>query len=644
MKEKLMKNKEQVSNLTNTRMRDSSSNCLMTSLRIQLKVQDVMRKDMITNSPGESVLSAARTMCENNSSCIVVMDNDSLAGILTETDLLKRIASGEKDYSKITMAETMSCPVETVSADLPVIEAIKIMEDKHIKRLPVLQNKRLVGIITQTDLTQLLASAALWRNVVEIMSLDVAGIQCKASVADAVEVMTSRHISCTVTLEEDEVVGILTERDLLKRVVGQEKNPADVKLEEVMSSPVISVPPDCPVFTASRIMENLDIRRLVVTEDKHLCGIVTQTDIFRAVRQKLELDVVELDRLHHRLKTEHSFTGIVGHDAKMKELFETIREVAQTNVPVLIQGDSGTGKELVAEAIHNQGPLSDKPFVPVNCGALPEGVLESELFGHVKGAFTGAIRDRKGRFELADGGTIFLDEIGEIPPAMQVKLLRVLQKGAVQRLEGQKKVKSFQLASRGMTFHRVGGEKSINVNVRVIAATNKNLAEEVAAGRFREDLYYRLCVVPIYLPPLRERRNDIPLLAEHLLKKSLTEMGREDVVLSSEAVNVMIDYNWPGNVRELENALQYAIVKCRNNILLPEHLPPNIYKEDTPTGPCSKKEKTKRKHKLDIETVWQTLAETGGNKIEAAHRLGVSRATLYRFIEESEKTGNIKAV
>ncbi|MHC4312936.1 MAG: sigma 54-interacting transcriptional regulator [Planctomycetota bacterium] len=639
-----MKNKEQVSNLTNTRMRDYSSNCLMTSLRIQLKVRDVMRKDMITNSPGESVLSAARTMCESNSSCIVVFDNDSLAGILTETDLLKRIASGEKDYSKITMAETMSSPVETVPADLPVIEAIKIMEDKHVKRLPVLQEKQLVGIITQTDLTQLLASAALWRNVIEIMSLDVAGIQRKASVADAAEVMTSRHISCTVALEEDEVVGILTERDLLKRVVSQEKTPADVKLEEVMSSPVISVPPDCPVFTASRIMENLDIRRLVVTEDKHLCGIVTQTDIFRAVKKKLDLDVVEMDRLHHRLKTGHSFTGIVGHDAKMKELFETIREVAQTNVPVLIQGDSGTGKELVAEAIHNQGPLSDKPFVPVNCGALPEGVLESELFGHVKGAFTGAIRDRKGRFELADGGTIFLDEIGEIPPAMQVKLLRVLQKGTVRRLKGQKKVKSFQLAAREMTFHRVGEEKPINVNVRVIGATNKNLAEEVATGRFREDLYYRLCVVPIYLPPLRERRSDIPLLAEHLLKKGLTEMGREDVVLSSEAVNVMTDYDWPGNVRELENALQYAIVKCRDNVLLPEHLPPNIYQADTPTEPYPKKEKTKRKHKLDIETVWQTLAETGGNKIEAAHRLGVSRATLYRFIEECEKTGNIKAL
>ncbi|MHC4655765.1 MAG: sigma 54-interacting transcriptional regulator [Planctomycetota bacterium] len=644
MKEKLMKNKEQLSDLTNTRMRDSSSNCLMTSLRIQLNVQDVMRKDMVTTSSDETVLSAAKTMWENNISCIVVVDNGSVVGILTETDLLKRIAAKEKDYSQMTIAETMSCPVETISANLPVLEAVRIMEARHIKRLPILEKKRLVGIITQTDLTRLLASSAMWKNVVEIMSLDVSGIQCKASVTEAAEVMTSHHISCIVILEEDEVVGILTERDLLKRVVGLQKDPVDVKLEEVMSSPVICVPPDCPVFTAGRIMENIDIRRLVVTEDKHLCGIITQTDIFRAVKQKLESNIAELSQSRHRPKTEHCFAGIVGRHAKMVELYDTIREVAEVNVPVLIHGESGTGKELVAEAIHNEGPLSDKPFVPVNCGALPEGVLESELFGHVKGAFTGAIRDRKGRFELADGGTIFLDEIGDISGAMQVKLLRVLQKGTVQRMEGQKKVKSFKLASREMTFQRVGGEKPIKINVRVIVATNKNLTEEVAAGRFREDLYYRLCVVPVYLPPLRERRNDIPLLAEHLLKKALTEMGREDVVLSSEAVEVMIDYDWPGNVRELENALQYALVKCRDNLLLPEHLPSNIYKTDTPTEPCPKKEKIKRKHKLDIETVWQTLAETGGNKIEAAHRLGVSRATLYRFIEESEKTGNIKAV
>jgi transcriptional regulator with GAF, ATPase, and Fis domain len=331
------------------------------------------------------------------------------------------------------------------------------------------------------------------------------------------------------------------------------------------------------------------------------------------------VDITELTHLRRRLKTEQSFAGIVGRNAKMLELFDTIREVAEVDVPVLIQGESGTGKELVAAAIHNESLSADKPFVPVNCGALPEGVLESELFGHVKGAFTGAVRDRKGRFELANGGAIFLDEIGELPGAMQVKLLRVLQEG---------------------TFQRVGGEETIKVDVRVISATNKNLAEEVAAGRFREDLFYRLCVVPIYLPSLRERRNDIPLLAEHLLRKALTEVGREDVGLSSEAIDVMMDYDWPGNVRELENAIRYALVKCRDNLLLPEHLPLNTLKAHIPTQPSPKKQ---RKRKLDAETVWRTLEETGGNKLEAAIRLGVSRATLYRFLQEREKMSKITA-
>ena len=615
-----MKNKEQVSNLIKTKMRDASSDCLMTSLRVELEVQDVMSKDVTTISSGESVVSATKTMCENNISCMVVVDNGSVVGILTERDLLKRIAAKEKDYSKITIAETMSSPVETISPNLPVLEAGRIMEDRHIKRLPVIEEKRLVGIITQTELTRLLTSSAMWRNVVEIMTWDVAGIQSKASVAEAAEVMTSRHISCIVTLEDDEVVGVLTERDLLKRVVGLQKDPADVKVEEVMSSPVVCVPPDCPVFTASRIMENIDVRRLVVTEDKQLCGIVTQTDVFRAVKKKLELDIAELGRLRRRLKTEQSFAGIVGRDAKMLELFDTIREVAKVNVPVLIQGESGTGKELVAAAIHNEGHNADKPFVPVNCGALPEGILESELFGHVKGAFTGAIRDRKGRFEMADGGTIFLDEIGELPGAMQVKLLRVLQEG---------------------TFQRVGGEETVKVDVRVISATNKDLAEEVAAGRFREDLFYRLCVVPVYLPPLRERRNDIGLLADHLLKRALTEVGREGAILSPEAVDAMMDYDWPGNVRELENALQYALVKCRDNLILPEHLPLNILNRDTARQPSTKRH---RKHKLDAERVRRMLEETGGNKIEAARRLGVSRATLYRFLQESEKKSKIPAL
>ena len=612
-----MKNKEQVSNLIKTRMRDASSDCLMTSLQVQLEVQDVMSKDMITISSGESVVSATKTMCENNISCMVVVDNGSVVGILTERDLLKRIAAGEKDYSMITIAEIMSSPVETISPNLPILEAGRIMEDRHIKRLPVLEKKRLVGIITQTEMTRLLTSSAMWSNVLEIMTCDVAGIQCKASVAEAAELMTSRHISCIVTLQADEVVGVLTERDLLKRVAGLQKDPADVRAEQVMSSPVICVPPDCPVFTASRIMDNIDIRRLVVTEDKQLCGIVTQTDVFRAVKKKLELDIAELSRLRRRLKTEQSFAGIVGRDAKMLELFDTIREVAEVNVPVLIQGESGTGKELVAAAIHNEGHNADKPFVPVNCGALPEGVLESELFGHVKGAFTGAVRDRKGRFELADGGTIFLDEIGELTAACQVKLLRVLQDG---------------------TFQRVGGEETVKVDVRVISATNKDLAEEIAAGRFREDLFYRLCVVPVYLPPLRERRNDISMLADHLLKRALTEVAREGVVLSPEAVDAMMDYDWPGNVRELENALQYTLVKCRDNLILPEHLPSNILNRDTPRQPSAKRQ---RKHKLDAERVRRTLEETGGNKIETARRLQVSRATLYRFLQESEKKSKI---
>jgi len=325
------------------------------------------------------------------------------------------------------------------------------------------------------------------------------------------------------------------------------------------------------------------------------------------------VDITELTQLRRRLKTEQSFAGIVGRDPKMLELFDTIRDVADSHVPVLVQGQSGTGKELVAAAIHNEGLRSDKPFIAVNCGALPEGVLESELFGHVKGAFTGAIQDRKGRFELADSGTIFLDEIGELPGTVQVKLLRVLQEG---------------------TFQHVGGEDTIKVDVRIISATNRNLTEEVAAGRFREDLFYRLCVVPIYLPRLCERRNDIVLLAEHLLKKSLTEVGRQDVVISPEAIDMMIDYDWPGNVRELENALRYALIKCRDNVLLPEHFPGKVAHTDASARPVTRRP---RRRKLAADAVRRALAETNGNKVAAARRLGVARATLYRFLEDYEQ-------
>lgn len=324
-------------------------------------------------------------------------------------------------------------------------------------------------------------------------------------------------------------------------------------------------------------------------------------------------DITELNQLRHRLKTEQSFAGIIGRDVKILELFDTIKELAEANVPVLIQGESGTGKELVASALHNEGPRAGKQFVPVNCGALPDGLLESELFGHVKGAFTGAIRDKKGRFELADGGTIFLDEVGDLSPAMQVKLLRVLQAGC---------------------FERVGGEKTIKVDVRVISATNKSLEKEIAAGRFRDDLYYRLCVVPITMPPLREMASDIPLLVDYFLERAANESGHESASLSSEALAMLMDYKWPGNVRELQNALQFALVKCHGQVIEPEHLPLTIQHPDK-TIPSRRR----RKRKLEPKAVADALRQTQGNRLKAAKLLGVSRATLYRFlVEEKNQT------
>jgi DNA-binding NtrC family response regulator len=318
-------------------------------------------------------------------------------------------------------------------------------------------------------------------------------------------------------------------------------------------------------------------------------------------------DAMEVTKLRRILKSGDVFAGIIGSDLRMQEVFATIREVADSTVPVLIEGESGTGKEMVAAAIHNEGCRSGKHFVAVNCGAIPDGLLESELFGHVKGAFTGAIRDRKGRFELAHEGTLFLDEIGEIGPAMQVKLLRVLQT---------------------QTFERVGSEQTIQVSVRIIAATNRELLKEVAAGRFRRDLYYRLAVMPIFLPPLRERRDDVPLLVDHLLKRIAAERGVDAVGVSPEAMARLVEYSWPGNVRELENVLQYALLKSGGEPIRAGHLPPSV------TTFVPKATFIRHARKLSQESVARALEEAAGNKVKAARILGVSRATLYRFFEE----------
>jgi PAS domain S-box-containing protein len=328
-------------------------------------------------------------------------------------------------------------------------------------------------------------------------------------------------------------------------------------------------------------------------------------------------DSTRMRKLEEELGETHSFKGIIGRDHKMLAIYELIRDLSGSDFPVVVTGESGTGKELVAAAIHNESQRRDQLFVPVNCGALPEGTLESELFGHVKGAFTGAIRDKKGRFELADKGTLFLDEIGELSLPMQVKLLRVLQEGV---------------------FEPVGGEVPRKVDVRVVCATNRNLKEMTARGQFREDLYYRLAVVPIEVPPLRERRNDIPLLANYFLDKITHKLERGEMYFAEETMAIIMNYNWPGNVRQLQNAIQFTLIKCRSSRISPEHLPPEILSGTFISFTNLKTPgKAGRKPKLSNETVERALVKAGGNKAKAARLLGVGRATLYNFLNEHEE-------
>lgn len=318
-------------------------------------------------------------------------------------------------------------------------------------------------------------------------------------------------------------------------------------------------------------------------------------------------DMTDLFDLRMQAGSIDRFAGIIGRDPRMNHVFQQIRDVSQYDFSVHIAGETGTGKELVAAAIHNESPRLGKPFVPINCGALPEGLIESELFGHVKGAFSGAVRDKKGRFELADGGTIFLDEVADLSKYMQVKLLRLLQEG---------------------TFERVGGETTLKVDVRVVSATNKDLKKEVAQGNFRDDLYYRLNVVPIFLPPLRERRNDIPLLASHFIEDATKRYPQASTVISKEAMGMLMEYDWPGNVRELQNAIYFAIVKSGGGEIRAMDLPVEV------RGKTPIKAKRGRAKKLTPAMVSLVLTRTGGNKAKAAKLLGVGRATLYRYLNE----------
>jgi DNA-binding NtrC family response regulator len=306
--------------------------------------------------------------------------------------------------------------------------------------------------------------------------------------------------------------------------------------------------------------------------------------------------------LAQELEKRYSFGSILGKNNRMQAIYELISDVAITDSTVLIQGESGTGKELIARAIHFNSHRKNKPFVVANCSAYSQNLLESELFGHEKGSFTGAIRRKTGRFELAHGGTIFLDEIGEVSPPTQILLLRVLQ---------------------DHRFERVGGEETLEVEVRVIAATNKNLMEEIRKGTFREDLYYRLNVIPIFVPPLRERKDDVPLLASHFLQKFCQEKGKDVTSISPDVMEILLAHSWPGNVRELENVIQHAIIIAKQEKILPKDLPQYLLQQPLPT----KQLISLQDHEKNL--IMKTLEETNWNKHQTAKRLKINRSTLY---------------
>ena len=331
----------------------------------------------------------------------------------------------------------------------------------------------------------------------------------------------------------------------------------------------------------------------------------------------------EVSRLQGQLKSKYSFKQIIGNSKSMQDVFRSLERVVEANVTVSIRGESGTGKELLARSIHFNGLRKQKAFVAVNCAAIPESLLESELFGHEKGAFTGAIARRAGKFEQADGGTLFLDEIGDMPHSTQVKILRVLQE---------------------RQFQRVGGTETVEVDVRVISATNKNLEEEMKKGNFREDLYYRINVYPIFVPPLRKRREDIPALAAFFLGKYNKEYRRKVKAILPQTLDYLMNYEWPGNVRELENILERSFLHASDGVLAAEHLPITItsFKEDLNSSDSfinlkkvvSLTRQITPLKDLEKEVLQQAIKLTNYNMSNAALELGIGRTTLYRKLEK----------
>jgi len=340
--------------------------------------------------------------------------------------------------------------------------------------------------------------------------------------------------------------------------------------------------------------------------DGNVTGAVeTITDITDLVEKETQIET-----FRRELQAEDRFHGLLGATVPMQRVFDLIVNAANSDAPVIIYGESGTGKDLVAQAIHESSRRKNRPYVKVNCAALNESLLESELFGHVKGAYTGAHRNRKGRFEAAKDGDIFLDEIGDLPLSTQVKLLRVLEEKVIER---------------------VGDNRSVHIDVRILSATNRDLRQLVDQGAFREDFFYRINVIPIWIPPLRERMGDIPLLAEAFFRRIKLKSGKTIQDISSEALEILMKYPWPGNVRELKSAFEYAFVSCPGPMIAPEHFPPNIMQPETLSQP--KEQPNLSLDEIKKERLLDALQKSGGNQSQAARILGISRTSVWNQIK-----------
>jgi two-component system response regulator HydG len=533
--------------------------------------------------PLAALAKATEKIDENNLEVNVVAANSDEVGKLTCS--FNRMVDRIKDYTNRLEEKTRALDRSEQQTRTSFVIAQEIGALINLKEVCTFLIKKLRNIVTCNDMCMLVLSTdgehIFLLTEKDSNALDIAATQRALALISGLDKMKLLKIdpSNTVFLPNEF-------KGAQNLVVFPLRNE-----NQLQGAMLIACPGNCNCVT-----KELDIIDLILNQT---AGAIRRSVVHEE----------EIHELRTRIEHTAEFSGINGKDSQMQNIYRLIEDIAPTDATVLIQGESGTGKELVARAIHRQSLRKHEPFIVINCSAYPHTLLESELFGHEKGAFTGAIRQKSGRFEQADGGTVFLDEIGEIAPSAQIKLLRVLQ---------------------SQKFERVGGEKTLTVDVRILAATNKELLQEVQKGSYREDLFYRLNVIPIHLPPLRTRRNDIPLLARHFLRRFGVEQNKDIQDFSSEAMRLLLDYHWPGNVRELENSIEHTAVLAKQSKVEISDLPSAIREAAPPVSSETPGTIFENEKKL----LREVLEECDWNKKRAALQLGISRSTLYEKLKK----------